>query len=94
MPTPPRPSKTRHHQESVAYRKTAAHLGERVRALRETRGWTVERAAEKFGIEPAHVRRIEGAHTNPSLAILVSIARAFNVHVADLLGDRARTRRG
>lgn len=63
-------------------------MGRRVRELRAESGWTVEEAAERFGIEPAHVRRIEAGRTNPSLATLVSIAHGFGTDVASLLGER------
>jgi XRE family transcriptional regulator, regulator of sulfur utilization len=61
------------------------HLGRQVRELRQERGWTVEEAAERFGIEPAHVRRVEAGRTNPSLATLVSIAHGLSTDVAKLL---------
>lgn len=63
-------------------------MGNRVRELRAQSGWTVEEAAERFGIEPAHVRRIEAGRTNPSLATLVSIAHGFDTDVVSLLGKR------
>jgi len=77
--------KTAHHRESAAFRRIALQLGHRVRELRQELSWTVEEAAEQFGIEPAHVRRIEAGRTNPSLATLVSIAHAFGKDVASLL---------
>jgi transcriptional regulator with XRE-family HTH domain len=58
--------------------------------MRREHGWTIEQAAERFGVEPAHVRRIEGADANPSLAVLVSIARAFGLAVSDLLREPKR----
>jgi len=79
--------KTAHHRDSAAFRRVAAHLGRRVRELRKDKAWTVEEAAERFGIEPAHVRRIEAGRTNPSLATLVSIAHALATEVAELLHD-------
>jgi transcriptional regulator with XRE-family HTH domain len=75
----------------VAFRRVAAALGETVQALRKKQHWTVEHAAEEFGIEPAHVRRIEAGRTNPSLAVLVSIARALRVPLATLVGGTRRT---
>ncbi len=63
----------------------ADRLASRVRTLRDERGWSVEEAAEFFDTEPAHVRRIENATTNPSLGVLVSIARAFDIDIAELL---------
>jgi transcriptional regulator with XRE-family HTH domain len=62
-------------------------LAKRVRELRAERNWTIERAAEEIGVEPAHVRRIEGDddEVNPSLAVLVSLAHAFDLSVSELL---------
>lgn len=77
-------SKTLHHRESAGFRKIAVELGRRIRAYRAERGWTVEEASERFGIEPAHVRRVEAGRTNPSLATLVSITHALGLHLEDL----------
>ncbi len=77
--------KTAHHRESAAFRRVVAQLGRRVRKLRLERGWTVEDASELFGVEPAHVRRIEAGRTNPSLATLVSLAHGLGIDVSVLL---------
>ena len=79
--------KTAHHRESAVFRRVAAQLGRRLRELRTEHGWTVEQAAERYGIEPAHVRRVEAGRTNPSLATLVSIAHALSTDLAELLGE-------
>jgi transcriptional regulator with XRE-family HTH domain len=71
----------------------ASKLARNVRQRRAVRGWTLEVAAERFGIEPAHVRRIEGASANPSLAVLCSVAAAFGVSVAELLASKAPIKR-
>jgi transcriptional regulator with XRE-family HTH domain len=60
-----------------------------LRELRQARGWTVEEASERYGVEPAHVRRIEAGRTNPSLATLLSIADALSIDLANLFADRA-----
>lgn len=65
-------------------------LARRVRDLREERRWTIESAAERMGVEPAHVRRIETGVANPSLAVLVSVAAAFKLSVAELLDEVVR----
>lgn len=62
-------------------------LARRVRDLRGERGWTIEDAAERFGVEPAFVRRIESGRTNPSLAVVVSIASAFGIALAELMPE-------
>lgn len=80
-------SRTRHHRETAAFRRAVRALARNVRALRRDRGWTVEEAAGRFDVEPAFVRRIESGSTNPSLALLVSIASAFGLAAADLLRE-------
>jgi transcriptional regulator with XRE-family HTH domain len=85
-------SKTLHHRETASFRRIAAQLGRRIREQRQDRGWTVEEASERFGIEPAHVRRVEAGRTNPSLATLVSIARGLSLDLTDLFLDPPRRR--
>ncbi len=63
-----------------------------MRNLRAERRWTIEFAAGRFGVEPAHVRRIEAATGNPSLAVLVSVAEAFDMSVSELLAIEPRER--
>jgi transcriptional regulator with XRE-family HTH domain len=62
-------------------------LGRTMQALRQEQDWTVEEAAGRFGVEPAFVRRIEAGRTNPSLAVIVSIATAFGLRPEDLLRE-------
>ncbi len=81
-------SKATQPRESAAFRRVAVQLGHRVRTLRLELGWSVEKAAERFGIEPAHVRRVEAGRTNPSLATLVGIAHGLSTDVVGLLGER------
>lgn len=80
-------SRTRHHRETREFRRVVRALAQRVRDLRNERGWTVEDAAERFGVEPAFVRRVEAGRTNPSLAVVVSIAKAFGIRIADLMSE-------
>jgi transcriptional regulator with XRE-family HTH domain len=81
-------SKATQPRESAAFRRVAVQLGHRIRTLRLALGWSVEKAAERFGIEPAHVRRVEAGRTNPSLATLVGIAHGLSTDVVGLLGER------
>ncbi len=80
-------SRTRHHRAKSEFRSLILALGRVLRALRRERGWTVEEAAGRFAVEPAFVRRIEAGRTNPSLAVIVSMATAFGVRPDDLLRD-------
>jgi transcriptional regulator with XRE-family HTH domain len=60
-------------------------LGERLRRLRSQRGLTQRAAAARIGIGPLVLRRLERGSANPSLAILVSVARAFGIPLCRLL---------
>lgn len=62
-------------------------FGRVVRSLRRERGWTIEEAAGRFGVEPAFVRRIESGRTNPSLAVIVSVATALGLGPGELLRE-------
>lgn len=71
----------------------SALLARRLRELRTERAWTIEEAAERIGVEPAHVRRIESGAANPSLAVLVSIAHAFGMPLSELLAEASEGKR-
>ena len=60
-------------------------LGRRLRSLRAKRAWSQRETATRIGVGVAHVRRIEAGLGNPSLALLVSIARAFGLTITELL---------
>jgi transcriptional regulator with XRE-family HTH domain len=87
-------AKTLHHRETARFRRVASLLARRVRQLRGVREWTIEMAAERFDVEPAHVRRIESGKANPSLAVLVSVAAALGLTVSELLAPRIAKRDG
>ena len=80
-------SRTRHHRETREFRCVVCVFVEWVCDLWNEWGWTVEDAAERFGVEPAFVRRVEAGRTNPSVAVVVSIAKAFGIRIADLMTE-------
>jgi len=59
-------------------------LGSRLRALRESRDWTLENVAELTGLSKAFLSRLECGERQPSLGALGSIAKALNVSIATL----------
>jgi transcriptional regulator with XRE-family HTH domain len=62
----------------------------RLRRLRVERGLSQRALAGLIGVGPPVVRRIEGGVGNPSLAVLVSVARALDVSLGYLLGKRGK----
>ena len=59
-------------------------LGMRVREVRRLRGLSQERLAEKVGIDPKQISRIEGGKSAPSFETLESIAKHLQVEMKDL----------
>jgi transcriptional regulator with XRE-family HTH domain len=64
-------------------------LGERIRDIRVLRRMSQEDVADRAGISShSHVSDIERGRKQPSVETLYRLARALNVHPADLLDDR------
>ncbi|WP_236241263.1 helix-turn-helix domain-containing protein [Streptomyces sp. CC228A] len=64
----------------------------RLRELRRRRGLTLEAAAARAGLSPAHLSRLETARRQPSLPMLLGLARTYGTTVSELLGETAPER--
>lgn len=64
-------------------------LGERLREQRRRTGLTLETAAARVGLSPAHLSRLETSKRQPSLPVLLGLARAYGIAVETLLGEDA-----
>jgi transcriptional regulator with XRE-family HTH domain len=62
-----------------------------VKQLREQRGWSQEKLAERAGLDWTYISGIERGLRNPGLNTLGSLARAFGVSLPMLVSD-LRTR--
>jgi transcriptional regulator with XRE-family HTH domain len=61
-------------------------LAQRVRALREERGWTRERLAKEAGVQPSTLARLEGGGAiQPSFFTVGGVAEALGVSLDELL---------
>ncbi|MER5891220.1 XRE family transcriptional regulator [Streptomyces sp. NPDC001941] len=58
-----------------------------LRALRRRRGLTLEAAAQRAGLSPAHLSRLETGRRQPSLPMLLGLARIYGTTVSELLGE-------
>lgn len=63
-------------------------LGERVRALRSTHKLTRKQLAMSARVSERHLANLEGGTGNVSVLILVELAKAFGVAVAELMDER------
>ena len=72
----------------------AGHLARNLAALRHMRALTQEALAKAAELPRSTIANLESGEGNPSLAVLVKVARALGVPIDELLaGPRARTRR-
>jgi transcriptional regulator with XRE-family HTH domain len=60
-------------------------IGDRIRKGRDAASLTLLQLAERSGVAPSTIQKIEGRQMTPSIAILFKIASGLNVEVADLI---------
>jgi transcriptional regulator with XRE-family HTH domain len=63
----------------------AAHLSVRVKKLREQKGWSLDALSKLCGVSRAMLSQIERGHANPTLAVTLGIARAFDLSLGELV---------
>lgn len=59
-------------------------IGNRIKEIRNSKGWTQAKLAEKSGIEPSNISHIERAATKLSLPTMVNIANALDVTLDEI----------
>jgi XRE family aerobic/anaerobic benzoate catabolism transcriptional regulator len=62
-------------------------VGQRVRAARAARRWTIRELAERSGVSVRFPVQLESGRGNISVKRLADLARAFKIPTADLLAD-------
>jgi osmotically inducible protein OsmC len=61
----------------------------RLRELRDERGWSLADLAAATNLSRTFLSRLETAQRQPSLGVLLALARAYGVHVSDLVEEEA-----
>lgn len=61
-------------------------IGDKMKVLRESKGWTQKYTAEKMDVSPQMYNNYENNKTNPSLEILKRVCNLYNVNL-NTLGD-------
>jgi transcriptional regulator with XRE-family HTH domain len=69
---------------------SSGRLGERVRALRRERGWTLELLAERSGVSRAMISKLERGEKNPTLVVAARVAEGLGVSLSQLVGIEER----
>ncbi|MEN3583439.1 XRE family transcriptional regulator [Streptomyces sp. ZYX-F-203] len=72
--------------------ESASAVAPRLRELRRRAALTLESAARAAGLSPAHLSRLETGRRQPSLPMLLGLARIYGTTVSDLLGERGGDR--
>jgi len=67
--------------------KDSSILANRIRTLRNSRGWTQLRLAKEVNVHPAYISRIESCNKLPTLYMISRIAEALEVESYELLLD-------
>ena len=73
------------HYQTATYEGLLTTLGGNVRTLRESRGWTQERAASECEMSTRLLQRIEAGDCNATLVTLARLCDGFGVSPAVLL---------
>ncbi|GGQ86098.1 DNA-binding protein [Streptomyces ruber] len=63
-----------------------------LRTLRRRASLTLEAAARTAGLSPAHLSRLETGQRQPSLPMLLTLARVYGTTVSELLGETVAER--
>jgi transcriptional regulator with XRE-family HTH domain len=72
------------HEQTIRDRETLGQLGGRIRLLREQRGLSQEKLAERAGLTSKFLGEVERIETNPSTTSIARLAAALSVNVGDL----------
>ncbi|MBD0841234.1 MULTISPECIES: helix-turn-helix domain-containing protein [unclassified Streptomyces] len=67
-------------------------MAPQLRSLRRQASLTLEAAARAAGLSPAHLSRLETGQRQPSLPMLLSLARIYGTTVSELLGETVADR--
>lgn len=67
----------------------AEFLAGRLRSLRAQRKWTLDTLSQACGVSRSMLSEIERSNVNPTLAVTMSIARAFGMSIGEFLESPA-----
>jgi transcriptional regulator with XRE-family HTH domain len=69
----------------IAEHRARRQLASNVRTIRTHAGLTQERLAERAGIDPSTIQKVEAGTLNPSLLTAAALARGLGCTTAQLL---------
>jgi transcriptional regulator with XRE-family HTH domain len=72
------------------YSKDLFRLGERIRALREAKGYSQEALANKAGLHRNYISKLELAQKNPTYTSLIKLSKALEITVHELIPEEKK----
>ena len=72
-------------QASGVAREIAAQVCQRIRQLRAERGWSLETLSAASSVSRSMISQIERGEANPTLAVTLKIAHAFDMSLGELV---------
>ncbi|HEX4247750.1 MAG TPA: XRE family transcriptional regulator [Pseudonocardia sp.] len=69
---------------------TEQWVGRRLREARRQRDLTLASVAARVGVSGAHLSRLEKGERQPSIGVLLELARAYQTSIGELLGEHPR----
>jgi transcriptional regulator with XRE-family HTH domain len=66
--------------------ETLEHFGNKLKALRVSKGFTLEQLAFEADIELSQVHRAEKGKINPTLTTLIALSKGLGIPLSELVG--------
>src|SRR6476659_6616138 len=78
---------THKHFKGKSMNNTYRNIARTLKALRQERGWSLDKTAEETGVSKAMLGQIEREESSPTIATLWKIASGFNVSFSSFIED-------
>ncbi len=72
-------------RDEAASPRTPVDIAQRLRALRQERGWTLAQTSERTGLSLSALSKIERGELSPTLSSVNKLAAGFEIDVVTLL---------
>ena len=79
-------------EEDKKTKRVPYHFGEKLRAVRERKGYTLKTVAEKAGVSESLVSQIERNRVSPAIDTLLSLAAVLDINLEFLFEEYRRER--
>ncbi|NLC91945.1 MAG: helix-turn-helix domain-containing protein [Treponema sp.] len=78
--------------KSIKNKKVPYHFGEKLRKVRENKGYTLKVVAQKAGVSESLVSQIERNHVSPAIDTLLALADVLDINLEFLFEEYRKNR--